>query len=254
VQAYLARYYDAYFVGVPGDVGFYVDEARRAGSPVLELGCGTGRVLLPMARAGVRVVGLDCSGELLDRTRRLQAGLSPAVRRRIELVQADMREFRLGRRFRLAVIPYRSFQHLLTPVDQAQALECVRDHLRPRGLLAFNVYDPLLDMVADGLRGPVRQDTDFVDPESGHLVTVYYHRQYQPDDQLLEQELVFEETDQGGGSVGRVATRLTLRYTGRQEMAYLLERTGFAVEALYGDFQGGPYPGYGEQIWVARRG
>ncbi len=253
MQAYLARYYDAYFVGVPGDVAYYVAAARRAGSPVLELGCGTGRVLLPMARAGLSVVGLDLSADLLARAEAARCRLPAAARRRVDLVQGDMREFQLAARFPLAIIAYRSFQHLLTPIDQVQALACIRDHLTPGGCLALNVFDPVLEIARDGVHGPVRKDTDFLDPATGRLVTVYYQRQYLLDDQIMEQELVFEESDADGLTLSRTTTRLQLRYTGRFEMAYLLERAGFAVESLQGDFSGSPYAGHGEQVWVARR-
>jgi SAM-dependent methyltransferase len=253
MDPYNARFYDRYFVGVEGDAEFYVKAARQAGAPVLELGCGTGRILLPIARAGIRVVGLELADPLLAVARRKLAALGPRVRQRVALVQGDMVSFSLDQRFRLAIIPYRTFQHLLTPVDQKQALDCIYDHLEDGGTLVFNIFDPLSDMVEQGFSGTLRKDTDFVDPDTGRRVTVWYCRQYDPQDQLLEQELIFEEVDQDERVVDRTCGRLVLRYAARYEMEYLLERCGFAVEALYGDFQGNPYPGYGEQVWVARK-
>jgi len=254
MEAYHGRFYDQYFVGVEGDVEFYVDEARETGPPVLELGCGTGRLLLPIAEAGIRIVGLESSPELLAMARRKLAAASPQARRLVDLVQGDMADFSLDQRFRLVVVPYRTFQHLLTPVDQAQALGCVRAHLEEEGLLVFNVFDPLRDMVENGLQGPLRKDTDFADPETGHRVVVWYSRQYDPELQLMEQDLIYEEIGAGERVVSRTYGRLTLRYASRYEMQHLLERGGFEVEAVYGDFQGNPYPGYGEQVWVARKG
>lgn len=253
MESYCARFYDGYFTGVEGDVDFYVKEARRIGSPILELGCGTGRILLPLARAGVQVIGLDVAGELLAIARRKLAVASPAMRRRVSLIRADMRAFALGRRFRLAIVPYRTFQHLLTPVDQEQALTCIREHLEDHGRLVFNVYDPLCELMADGFQSPLRKDTDFIDPESGNLVVVWYCRHCDPEVQLMEQELIFEEVDGDGRIVGRTSSRLTLRYASSFEIRYLLERCGFAVDSLSGDFQGNPYPGFGEQVWVAHR-
>src|SRR5947209_15436608 len=100
------------------DVGFFVEAARTAGGPVLEIGCGTGRVLIPTARAGLDIVGLDLSPHMLAVCRQRLRGESEGVRERVELVQADMRSFELGRRFTLATIPFRPFQHLLTVEDQ----------------------------------------------------------------------------------------------------------------------------------------
>lgn len=253
MDAYHARFYDRYFVGVEGDVEFYVDEAREAESPVLEIGCGTGRILLPVARSGASVVGLEPAAPLLAVTREKLSHLPAEVRQRVELVQGDMRDFNLERRLRLVIIPYRTFQHLLSPVDQEQALACIRDHLEEDGRLVFNTFEPLREMIEEGFRGGLRKDTDFVDAETGHQVVVWYSRQFDPEVQVFEQELIFEEVDGSGHSLGRTFGRLALRYASRYEMQYLLELCGFEVEALYGDFQGTPYPGYGEQVWVARK-
>lgn len=253
MEAYPSRFYDGYFVGVPGDVDFYVAAARQAGSPVLELGCGTGRVLLPLARAGLEAVGLDLSAALLDVAQRHLDCSPRGVQARVRLVQGDMRSFRLRQRFRLVVVAYRTFQHLLTPVDQAECLACIRRHLAADGRLVLDLFDPLAEIARDGLQTPVRRDTDFIDPGTGHQVLVYYSRTLDPQVQILEQEVTFEEVDRAGASVGRTHGRLQLRWSPRHEVDYLLERCGFAVESLYGDFGGAPYPGYGEQIWVARR-
>src|SRR5579859_2562881 len=113
-----AAYYDGSSPGLSGDVEFYVEEARRADGDVLEVGCGTGRVLLPIAVAGMTIAGLDPSEEMLSIARGKIAGEAEAVRLRIELVQGDVRTFSLDRRFHLAVIPYRAFLHLLTVEDQ----------------------------------------------------------------------------------------------------------------------------------------
>ncbi len=253
MEAYHARFYDHYFTGVEGDVEFYVSTALEAGSPVLELGCGTGRVLLPTAAAGVEVAGLEVDEAMLAMARRKLAVTDAQVREKVELVRADMEEFDLGRRFRLVTVPYRTFQHLLTPVDQQQTLQCVHRHLEDGGVLALNIYDPLRDIAGNNFTAPLQKDTDFVDSETGNEVVVCYSRSYDPEVQLLEQEMVFEETDRTGRVVCRTYSRLQLRYAFRYEMQYLLERCGFAVEELYGDFQGRPFPGYGEQIWIARK-
>ena len=128
--------------GERGDVAFYVQEARQARfSPVLELACGTGRVLIPIAHAGVPVVGLDSSPVMLSAARKKVARLREATRQRIELVA-------------LVIIPFRSFLHLMTPADQRRALGRIRDHLTEDGRLVFNIFDPRLDMIASHLGTP----------------------------------------------------------------------------------------------------
>ena len=254
-KAYHSKWYDHYFVGVEGDVEFYVEEAVEAGSPVLELGSGSGRILLPTAAAGISVVGVEPDAEMLALCRQKLAA-DPAVQQRVELVQGEMQTFALERKFTLVTIPYRTFQHLLTPFDQQEALENIHAHLEDDGLLVFNVFDPLQDIAATGgllSHPPLRKDTDFIDPHTGHRVVVWYSRQYDPQVQLLEQEIIYEEINGEGRCSSRTYGRLNLRYTPQGEMQYLLERSGFAVEALYGDFAGRPFEGFGEQIWVARK-
>ena len=248
-EAYSADFYDAYFVGLEGDVEFYVEEAGRCGSPVLELGCGSGRVALPTAAAGIDIVGLDRSQELLALAGRKQVDR----RDRAAFVRADMTDFALRQQFNLVTIPYRTFQHLIAVADQGQALRRIHSHLADDGWLIFDTFDPSQDLVAEGWRSGLRKDTDFIHPTTGNRVLVWYDREYDPQLQLIEQELVFEELADSGATLSRSCRRLTLRCTPRWEMEYLLERNGFYLEALYGDFEGGEFPGFGEQIWVARK-
>src|SRR5262245_49105001 len=108
------------------DIAFFVDAAVHAGGPVLEIGCGTGRVLVPTARAGVEIVGLDMSPQMLGICRLRLSSESPAVQEKATLAHADMRRFDLGRAFTLVTIPFRPFQHLLTVDDQLACLSCIR--------------------------------------------------------------------------------------------------------------------------------
>jgi SAM-dependent methyltransferase len=135
-DAHAARY-DSIEHGSPGDVAFYTRLALTAAPPVLELGCGTGRVTIEIARAGVAVTGLDLSAQMLAVAEQKSAGIP-----NINWVHADMRRFALPARFGLICVPFRSLQHLLTDDDLRAALECCRLHLRPDGILAFNLMNP----------------------------------------------------------------------------------------------------------------
>ena len=242
--------------GERGDVAFYVQEARQAGSPVLELACGTGRVLIPIAHAGVPVVGLDSSPAMLATARKKLARLREATRQRIELVEGDMRSFSLDRRFDLVIIPFRSFLHLMTPADQRRALGRIREHLTDDGRLVFNIFDPRLDMIAShlGHRGhPLEKESEFTHPETGRQVVEWVRRRYDAANQTIEEERIFEELEAGGRVVSRTPAPLALRWIYRFEMEHLLELSGFTVEALYGGFDRGPFHHGGEQVWVARR-
>jgi SAM-dependent methyltransferase len=252
-----AALYDYYQTGLEGDVPFYVEEARKAGSPVLELGCGTGRVLLPVAEAGVTIVGLDRAPAMLSIARQKISRLSAETQRRIELVEGDMRDFSLAQRFKLVMIPYRAFLHLLTAKDQRRALTCIREHLTDNGCLIFNIFDPRLDTMAAHL-GPLgstlKKDSEFIHPDTGHRVVVWDIGQYDPEHQRLDQYFIFEELDHEGRVIAKTYNSLILRWVYRYEMQYLLELCGYKIKALYGDFQRKPFRYGGEQIWVARRG
>ena len=138
------------------DVDFFVEAARDARGPVLEIGCGSGRVLIPCARAGVPVTGLDRSGDMLAVCRARLENEPPHVRSAVNLVQGDMRQFELGRSFALATIPFRPFQHLVTVEDQLSCLACIRRHLVDGGRLVvpFDSCYPVADIKA--LMGTIR--------------------------------------------------------------------------------------------------
>ena len=250
-----ARYYDQYYTGLAGDTEFYLKEAVLDGGPVLELGCGTGRTLLPVAAAGIEITGIERSPDMLVRARTRLADLPPDQQQNAELLCGDMRDFSLGRSFHLVSLPYRTFQHLLEPDDQYRALRAIHRHLEPGGRIVFNTFDPTRDLAARAWRGEQvwEADTEFPDEETGRLIRVRFARTYDLEAQHLHQDLVFEQCDAEGSAVSTQAAHLTLRYTNRFEMEYLLDLCEFSLVALYGDFDGRDYPGYGEQVWVAER-
>jgi len=135
------------------DIRFFVDAAIDAGSPILEVGCGTGRVLIPTARAGVEVVGLDFSSHMLAVCSERLRQQSTDVQSRVQLVQADMRSFDLARRFNLITLPFRPFQHLLTVPDQRACLETLRAHLADDGRLILDLFNPSLEALANRQEG-----------------------------------------------------------------------------------------------------
>lgn len=251
-----AGLYDSYSTGLEGDEAFYVEEAARADGPVLEIACGTGRIMIPIAESGVSVVGLDRAPAMLEEARRKTAALPDDTQRRIEIVEGDMRTFSLERRFPLAIIPYRAFLHLMNADDQRRALTRIREHLTDRGRLVFNVFDPSIELIAaymSPLGGSLKHSGSFTHPETGRRVLVSETRRYDPSEQTLEEHRFFEEVDDEGRVLSKTTTPLYLRYVHRFEMHHLLELCGFEVEALYGDFRRGPFRHGNEQVWVARK-
>ncbi|MFN3076206.1 MAG: class I SAM-dependent methyltransferase [Alphaproteobacteria bacterium] len=231
---------------------FYVDAAVDSGGPVLELGCGTGRLTLAMAKAGVVAVGLELSSFMLARAMEKCEGVSDEVRSRLEFLAGDMADFQLGRKFALVTIPFRGFQELLTTHDQRSALRCIHDHLAPDGRLVLDLLDPRLE---DVLVPEDREPVSLPPLNLGETVlhTTVLDRHNNPLTQVLTEVWRFTEKDRSGRVVREEEEIHSLRWTWRSEMRYLLELTGFAVTAEYSDFHGTPpSPGH-QQVWVIHK-
>ena len=247
--------YDYFATGIEGDVQFYVEEAKKAGSPVLEIGCGTGRILLPIVKAGVSVFGIDRAPAMLTVLREKVAKLDVELQRRVTLIEGDMRHFSLENRFSLITIPYRGINHLLTSEDQRLALTNIRDHLADNGRLIFNTFDPSLQDIASSLQtlgGALVRDSEFTNPETGRKFVVWESHNYDVESQIIDQYYILEELDDASNVVSKIYCPLIRRYIYRSEMQYLLELCGFRVDTLYGDFKRGPHKYGHEQVWVAR--
>jgi SAM-dependent methyltransferase len=249
-----ADVYDHQFGAAEDDLGFYVAEAQATRPPVLELACGTGRITLPIAAAGVPIVGVDASSGMLARAREKAARL-PALPVRWE--QADMRDFSLEECFGLVIIPARSFLHLLTPDDHVRALSTILDHLLPGGRLILNLFVPHLQMIAEHsttTREMLKFDDEYTDPATGHRVVVWESRRYDPHTQRIDQQYRYEHLDAGDSVIATRYRRFSLCYIWPREMEHLLVRCGYEIEALYGWFDRSPFRSNSkEQIWVARR-
>ncbi len=250
--------YDVMHGGYAVDIPFYVEEAQRADPPVLELACGTGRILIPTAQAGVPIWGVDMTAAMLAHAERKIATLPAEVRERITLQQGDMRDFDLPERFGLITIPFRSFLHLLTVEDQIAALENIHRHLLPGGRLALNFFQPSLPIIAAHM-GPtgkaLKKFREWTDPATGHRVVSWETRDYETSTQIVRETRIFERVDEDCKVIDRFYRPLTLRWIYRFEFEHLLARTGFAVDALYGDFDRSPLDERSnELVWIARKG
>jgi len=237
------------------DVGFYVDQARTTGGPVLELGCGTGRVLIPIARSGIEITGLDSSSAMLARCREKLGREAAGVQAQATVLQADMRDFDLGREFKLITTPFRSFQHLLSVEDQLACLECIRRHLAHDGRMVLDLFNPSISSIARQPYGEIlSEEPEFVLPDGTRCTR--RHRILGRDHfkQLTEVELLYDLTYPDGRSE-RLSHAFTMRHLFRYEAEHLLVRAGFRLEALYSDYQHNPFGAHdpGELVFVARR-
>lgn len=240
---------------VQGDADLLLDFAREAGGPVLELGCGDGRLLFPMARAGIDVTGIDISDGMLERAKRLNSDESPEVAARVNLVRTDMTDFDLGQKFSFAFCVFRAFNFIPTQTGQRACLVALRRHLEPGARFVLDVFDPPLPSIKPGSSGehvPRLAEVHW-HPETKHEVFIEI-RDLDLDvvGQVLRETWRFTERDGQGITTRQEQELLTMRWLYRWETRYLLELCGFEVEAEYSDYFGSP-PAYGrEQIFVAR--
>ncbi len=234
-----AALYDHEYKRRRDDVRWYRALARKElGKPgtratILELGCGTGRTLVPLARDGWRLVGVDLSADMLARCQ-AQLGRVAGAAARVELVRGDFRALRLGRRFPLVICPFNAFMHLYTRQDVERFLAVVRAHLAPGGLFAFDVLNPDLAWLS---RDPTRRwaRTRFRHPRTGKIT--YYSTSLTYDAALeIAFMRIYYEPARGGRER---MVRLTHRQFFPLELEALLHYNGFTVEAHEGGFDGG---------------
>ena len=238
--------YDAEYGGIDDDGAFFLALALRGGPRVLDLGCGTGRLAIPLAEAGKHVTGLDGAPPMLDRARAKVAGRT--LRGTLRWVPGDFRDYDLGARFDTALSCGHAFQGLMTEEDQRRYLACARRHLDPGGLLAFDTRNT----------APVHLDVDGSEQ--------FWHSFVMPDGRAIDSSTI-DRFDAATGVMhyrvirrdrrdgGRSETTIDIKFTDPTTLTRLLQESSFAVEAMYGDFTGAALtPTSPEIVVVARAG
>jgi len=216
-------------------IDFYIEECKKTSGKVLELGCGTGRVLIPIAREGVCVTGLDISGSMLKQCERKLAQELQDVRERATILQGSMVDFNLGEQFSAIIMPFRAFMHILTVEDQVSCLNCVHKHLTDGGRLVFEVFTfDAAGMVALG-DGKERDSGEFKAPDGRVIRMTYRHAAQHPLLQYNDVEMIFTVTHPDG-KTERFVDAFPWRYFYRYEVEHLLARTGFKILNLYGGY------------------
>lgn len=236
-----ASVYDAdYKDQTIGDLAFYLDLARAADGPVLEVGCGTGRVYLELLTAGVDATGIDVSAAMLNelRERAADRGLSPSVR------QADMTDFDPDREYALVIVPFRTFLHNLTVADQQAALRNFRAALAPEGRLALNFFVPDFDVICQQY-GEL-QERVIEEGETTYTVREISEIEHTPDQIVRVTRRLVRD-----GEVLREGT-FRLAFISKRDFTLLLETTGWSEWTVYGGFDREPLaPDSREMVWIA---
>ena len=238
------------------DIEFFVDAARSVKGEVLELGCGTGRVLIATARAGVRILGLEPSSAMLAICReKISKEPGDVQSRVIDLIEGDMRQFELNRKFDLITIPFHPFCYLLTLEDQVRCLTIINQHLHDGGRLVFDLYTPALKhLVEEKYSVEFWKEPEFTMPDGRKVVRRSRFLSRDLVTQMIVNEIVFDIVWPDAREE-HFSYTLTFRYFWRSEAEDLLKRCGFVIEHVFADYDktayGTKYPG--ELIFVARK-
>jgi SAM-dependent methyltransferase len=224
----IARLYDPWSAGVIEDISFYVEEALRSRGPVVELGVGTGRIAIPVALAGIDVIGVDSSEGMLAVC--AERGREAGVGGRLDLRLGDLRRPPVAERVPLVTCPFRAYLHLASDEERLEALGAARDLLLPGGRLVFDVFAP---------------SEDDVEETHGRWIEREPGIDERADWDLVEQTLTLSVRGAQGAST------MTLWWLEPQRWHALLAEAGFAVEACYGWFDRRPYAGGEDSVWIA---
>jgi SAM-dependent methyltransferase len=226
----IARLYDPWSASVTEDVDFYVQLAREAGGSIVELGVGTGRIALPVAAAGVNVIGVDSSRRMLEVC--AEAAALAGLALFVDLRVGDLRDPPVPERVQLVICPFRAYLHLHTHTERLEALRAARELLVAGGRLVFDVFAPGEDDIA-------QTHGRWLEREPGIFERADWDAQ--------ARTLTLSVRGQSGH------TTMTLAWLSPDEWRALVEEAGFEVEAHYGWFDRRPYRGGEDSVWVARR-
>lgn len=243
----LPDYYDWTSDGLDYDTTYYTELAKACGGPVLELGCGTGRVSLAIAREGIEVVGLDQSSKMLAQAKMKAEAMM--LDGKMRWVEADMAHFQLNQQFPLIIIPYRSFLHITNVQEQISALKLIAQHLTDDGLLAFNIFVPQPSTLTE-MEGTYHFRGSYPIPGTDEEVEIYDTTEYDHYHQLIYVNRYYERFAGSGKSLERLKALIKFRYIYPTELSHLLTLTGFRIRARYGTFTREPFHSQSQELIV----
>ena len=246
----IAKYYDGAYAAKQDlvDLPFYLDLAEQSSGPVLEIACGTGRVLLPVARKGIEICGIDNSRPMLEVLNQNLAHEPQEVRQRITVLEGDMRTFRLNRKFPLVMIPFRPMQHMFTVEDQVAALKTAAAHLTDTGTLAFDVFYPKFEMIWTRVGEEIPEMEWSPESEPTKLVRRFFRKDaIDKINQIFSFTFVFR-TYQAGALILEETEAFRLCYYTYPHLRALFLLAGLEPVAEYGTFARTPLDNSAEQM------
>lgn len=233
-----APFYDDDYRNYDDDLEALAILAAEYGEPLLELGCGTGRALIPLAAAGHQITGVDISPALLARARQKLTAAGQTHNAR--LVAADLLTLALDRQdYAFAFCVSNTLMHFTTADEQMAVLRAAWRHLRPGGRLLFDLFNPDVERLV-AVAGLTELADRWDEPATGATVLKWCVRQVDWAEQLQETTFIYERAWSDGRNE-RTVCPFTLRFLWRNEAELMLAAAGFAVTEVWGDFDGEPY-------------
>jgi SAM-dependent methyltransferase len=225
----IARIYDPWSRSVTEDVGFYVEQALASGGPVVELAVGTGRIAIPIAEAGIAVIGVDQSSVMLEVAG--EAAEAAGVEAMLDLRKGDLADPPVSERVPLVICPFRSLLHMENEGRKLRALRASRDLLEPGGAFVFDVFAPSPDDVEE-------TNGRWLEREPG----IFERADWDESARTLRLSV----------RSGDASASFDLHWLSAPEWLRLLDLAGFVVEHLYGWFDRRPHEGDEDMIFVCR--
>ena len=214
------------------DIPFYIEYAKEQNGEVLELGCGTGRVSLALARLGFRVTGLDLSNEMLEVFKQ-KLTAEPELKDKITLVHGNMANFSLNKKFALIIAPFRAFQALTNDNDINSSLKCIKEHLTGDGIFIVNVFNPKQVMDQSWCYPETVQWERLDEATGNHVVKKHWGDKIDTANQIIYPHFAYEVTD-NNGSTSRYIEDIKLKYYYREQLQAALEKAGLKVKEQFG--------------------
>lgn len=244
----IAAYYDLIHAELTEDVPLVLTLARQGKGTVLELGCGTGRLLLPLARAGHSVIGLDKSPAMLAKARERLSAEPQEVQDRVRLVEGDMADFDLGEHVGLTIILFNTLLHLEREA-MARTLKVVGRHMDDNGRLFIDVVNPLLAAQTPDDR-MLTLERVMVEPETGRKVVQMASSWVDLQMQVLHITWLFDAGPAEGGPVERMVFEAEYYYLYPHEVELMLKKAGFRMARTFGGYDGRPYDEDSDRLLV----
>lgn len=240
------------------DIPFYLEYAKQQcgeSGEILELGCGTGRVALALAKKGFSVTGLDLSNQMLDIFREKLAkevSKQPELAERIKIIHGNMADFSFGQKFPLIIVPFRAFQAVTAQEDIENTLACVREHLTDEGIFIVNVFKPYAEPLDESWCSDESFIDEIKDEESGINIKRYEIRErIDIANQIIYPSLIYAVT-YPDGRTERLIEPLQMKYYYSRQLRAEVEKAGLIVAEEFSYYDKSP-PGGREIILICRR-